>query len=73
MRGKAGGHDRTSEERDRGGEGKAYSQKMSRYKQRKDRQHSEWDADGQTIIIEYWEKQRGGCRGCYFHFHREWI
>ena len=46
---------------------------MYRYKQRKGRQHSEWDADGQTIIIEYREKQRGGYRGCCFHCRRGWI
>ena len=29
-----------------------------------------WNAVGQTIIIEYREKQRAGCRGYYFRCRR---
>ena len=35
--------------------------KLHRYKQRKGRQHSEWDADGHTIMLGLQEKQRVGC------------
>ncbi len=47
--------------------------KLYRYKQRKDRQHSDWDADGQNTMIRFQGKQRGGCRDCYFHCRQGWI
>ena len=34
--------------------------KLYRYKQRKGRRHSEWDADGQTIILGFRKKRKEG-------------
>ena len=31
------------------------------------------NAVGQIIILGFRKKQRGGCRGCCFHYRRGWI
>ncbi len=41
--------------------------------QRKDRQHSERDTDGQSIMLGFWEKQKEGYRNCYFRCRQGWI